>query len=103
LAARYGVEEGRIQGGGRGASVWWSDIYALCRDSWFSDNVSRSLGNRKYTLFWSDVWIGGVSLRVRFSRLYDLSMFKESFHMSHLGWGEDGCNARLFYFIFGRV
>jgi len=80
------------RGGGRGASMWWRDIFAVRQAGWFSDNVCRSLGNGKHTLFWSDVWIGGVSLSVRFSRLYDLSMFKESsvFHMSHLGWREDG-------------
>jgi len=72
--------------------MWWCDIFALRQIGWFSDNVCRSLGNGKHTLFWTDVWIGGLSLSVRFSRLYDLSMFKESsvFHMSHLGWGEDG-------------
>jgi len=71
LAARYGVEGGRLQGGGRAASMWWRDIFALRQAGWFSDNVCRSLGNGKHTLFWSDVWIGGVSLSVRFSRLYD--------------------------------
>lgn len=49
--------------------------YTLCWEGWFSDNISRSLGNKKHTLFWSDVWLGGVSFRVRFSRLYNLSMF----------------------------
>ena len=40
-------------------------------------------------LFWTDVWLGGVSLRVRFSRLYDLSVFKREsvFDMNQLGWG----------------
>lgn len=61
----------------------------MCREEWFSDHVSRSIGNGKHTLSWSDVWLGGVSFRVRFSRLYDLSVFKgESvFDMCQLGWG----------------
>ena len=71
LAARYGVEGGRLQGGGRGASMWWRDIFVLHQAGWFSDNVCSSLGNGKHTLFWFDVWIGGVALSVRFSRLYD--------------------------------
>jgi len=62
------------------------------REGWFNENVSRSIGNGKHTLFWSDVWIEGLSLGARFSRLYDLSMFKEAtvFDMSQLGWGEEG-------------
>jgi len=92
LSARYGMEGGRLKAGGREASSWWRDISLLSRDCWFSDHVDRVLGNGKHTLFWSDVWYGEVSFRVRFSRLYELSEFKEIsvFDMYHLGWGEDG-------------
>ena len=64
----------------------------MCRECWFSDNISRFLGNEKHTLFRSDVCLWGISFRVRFSRLYDLSMFKELsvFDMCQLGWGEEG-------------
>jgi len=43
-------------------------------------------------MFWSDVWCGGVSFRVRFSRLFDLLVLKgESvYEMSQLGWGGGG-------------
>lgn len=50
-------------------------------------------GERESTPFFLlDVWLGGVSFRVKFRRLYDLSVTKgESvFDMRHLGWGEDG-------------
>jgi len=77
LSSRYGMEKGRNKEGGREASAWRRDIYALCREGWFNDNMSRSLGNGKKMHFWSDVWLGGVSLRDRFRRLYDLSMLKE--------------------------
>ena len=92
LIARYGVEEGRVKGGGSDSSLWWRDIHALCREGWFNDNVSRSIGNRKNTLFWSDVWLVGVSFRVRFSKLYDLSEFKgiSVFDMCQIGWGAVG-------------
>ena len=60
LSARYGMEGGRLKGGGREASLWWRDISLLCRESWFTDHVDRSLGNGKHTLFWSDVWCGVV-------------------------------------------
>jgi len=92
LSARYGMEGGSLKGGGREASLWWWDIYLLCRDRWFNDHVERSLGNGKHTLFWSDVWCGEVSFKIRFSRLFELSAFKEVsvFDMSQLWWGEEG-------------
>jgi len=78
-------------GGGREASLWWRDVLTLCREEWFSDHVNRYVGSRKHTLFWTNVWLGWVSFSVRFSRLYDLSVFKgESiFDLSHLGWEEE--------------
>ena len=92
LSARYGEDEGRLRGGGWEASDWWRVISSLGRELSFSDHVCRYVGNGRNTLFWSDVWCGGVSFRVRFSRLFDLSVFKgESvFEMSQLGWGEGG-------------
>jgi len=92
LLERYGVEGGRLKGGGREASLWWRDMHALCRDVWFNAHVSRSVGNGKKTLFWSEVWMGGMSFRERFNRLYDLSLLKDKsvFDMCQLGWGEGG-------------
>jgi len=92
LAARYGIEEGRLRGGGRGASKWWREVHSLSRERWFTEHVSRGVGNGRKTLFWSDVWCGRVSFRVRFSRLFELSVFKgESvLEMSQLGWGVGG-------------
>ena len=78
--------------GGCEASEWWRVVNSLSREIYFSDHVSRYVGNGRKTLFWSDVWCGGVSFRVRFSRLFDLSVFKGElvFEMSQLGWGEGG-------------
>jgi len=92
LSARYGMEEDRVKGGGREASLWWRDVHALCREAWFRHNVSRVLGNGKNTWFWSEVWVGEVSLRDRFPRLFELSLFKDMsvFDMCHLGWGVEG-------------
>ena len=92
MSTRYGVEGGWLKGGGRKASTWWRDVHALCREEWFIDHVSRSVGNRKNTLFWSDVWLGGVSFRVRFRRLFDLTVLKGEFvfDMWQLGWGGGG-------------
>ena len=50
------------------------------------------MGDGKNTLFWTDVWVGEVSLRDRFTRLYELSLLKgESVAaMRSLGWGGAG-------------
>jgi len=87
LSGRYGTEEGRLRGGGREASEWWRVVHRLSRETWFGHHVSRRVGNGRTTLFWSDMWCGRVSFRVRFSRLFELSVFKgESvLAMSQLG------------------
>jgi hypothetical protein len=87
MSSRYGEEGGRLKGGGREASIWWRDVHSLCKEEWFSDHVSRSVGNGKHTLFWSDVWLGEVSFTVRFRRLFYLSVFKGGsvFDMWQLG------------------
>jgi len=92
LAARYGMEDGQLCEGGRAASSWWRDIAALRTEDWFHRNVTRFAGDGKNTLFWTDVWVGGVSLRDRFTRLFELSLLKgESIHGMHaLRWGNDG-------------
>jgi hypothetical protein len=63
-------------------------------ESWFDDNTRRVVGNDKNTFFWTDNWLGGVPLKLQFSRLYDLSVHKEYSveDMERLGW-EEGSNA----------
>jgi len=41
---------------------------------WFSDGVSRVVGDGLLTHFWHDLWCWEVLLRVRFSRLLRLSL-----------------------------
>jgi hypothetical protein len=92
LVARYGMRDGQVCAGGRDSSVWWRNVSTLRWEGWFHGNVSRVLGDGRNTLFWTDVWIGEVTLRDRFSRLYDLSLRKgESVaSMRDLGWGVEG-------------
>ena len=89
LAARYGEEGGQLCEGGRAASSWSRDIAALWSEVWFHGNVNRFVGDGKNTLFWTDVWLGGMSFRDRFTRLFELSLLKgESISGMHaLGWG----------------
>jgi len=78
LSARYGLVDGRLRGGGHHASNWWRDLEVLCKEEWFTDSVDQVVGNGVNTLFWSDVWVGEVSFRVSFPRLFDLSVYKEA-------------------------
>jgi len=57
LAARYGEEARRLEVGGQSCSYWWREV-ARIRDgvgeegeSWFSERVSRKVGDGATTLF----------------------------------------------------
>ena len=84
LVACYGQEGGMVREGGRCSSTWWRDVASI-RDrgggvggGWFKDNVFKKVGNGMDTYFWTDPWIGGIPLAVRFSRLFELSVVKNS-------------------------
>jgi len=79
LAARYGLEGGRIKAGGREVYVWWREMTRI-RDgeraasgNWYVDNVRLKTENGLETLFWLDRWLGEVPLRLRYPRLFELS------------------------------
>ncbi|MCI04539.1 cysteine-rich receptor-like protein kinase, partial [Trifolium medium] len=100
--ARYGVERGRVREGGRNGSSWWREI-ARIRDGigglgggWFEECVLRKVGDGLDTFFWTDPWLGGSPVSVRYGRLFDLAENKSSTvaEMSALGWeagGRRGC------------
>ncbi|CAJ2662251.1 unnamed protein product [Trifolium pratense] len=98
LAARYGVEGGGLRVGGRSRSVWWREIARIREGdgesggSWFGEHVLRRVGDGSDTLFWTDPWLDGSSLRERFGRLFELAETKSRTvaEMFHLGWGADG-------------
>ncbi|GAU51172.1 hypothetical protein TSUD_412070 [Trifolium subterraneum] len=98
LVARYGEEAGRLAVGGRRGSAWWREVSRI-RDGedavgrgWFAESVERRVGNGADTLFWSDPWLEGVPLCVRFRRLFDLAVNQSISvaDMWELGWGEGG-------------
>ncbi|KAK2444918.1 hypothetical protein QL285_015908 [Trifolium repens] len=75
---------------GAGASVWWRDICRL--DSgigWFSQMVSKKVGNGNNTLFWKDVWVGEESFVSRFPRLFGISVQKDC-RVGDVGRWENG-------------
>jgi len=42
-------------------------------EGWFAERVSKRVGDGTSTFFWYDKWLEDVSLRTRFSRLFNLS------------------------------
>jgi hypothetical protein len=57
-----------------GASVWWRDICRLEGGvRWFSQAASKKVGRGNNTVFWKNVWLGGISLQSRFPRLFGVS------------------------------
>lgn len=59
---------------------------------WFEDNTSREVGDGRNIYFWTDNWVGGVPLGIKFRRLFDLAVHPKSSvaEMAALGWEEGG-------------
>jgi len=57
---------------------------------WFDCNLRRIMGNGSGTFFWTNNWVRGIPLGVRFSRLFELTenRWGPVMEMSKLGWGE---------------
>ena len=98
LVARYGESDGRLEVGGRSVSKWWRELAKISDGvgegggGWLSDRVFRRVGNGRNTLFWTDRWVGDVSVCMSFSRLFDLTLNKSSTvaDMYSLGWEVGG-------------
>jgi hypothetical protein len=97
LAARYGVEGGRLRDGGRRGSSWWKEVVRIREGgefggSRFEEHVERRVGDGSDTFFWTDPWVVGGPLCEQFGRLYDLAETKQCTvaEMSQLGWGSGG-------------
>jgi hypothetical protein len=56
------------------------------------EGVERRVGDEPETLFWSDPWLDGVPLSVRYRRLFELSLNKSCTvaGMRDLGWEDRG-------------
>ncbi|MCI18579.1 DNA-directed RNA polymerase, partial [Trifolium medium] len=59
---------------------------------WFGECALKQVGDGTETFFWTDAWLEGTPLCVRFRRLFDLSVNKSSMvaEMFSLGWGIGG-------------
>jgi hypothetical protein len=47
-------------------------------DGWFGERVTKKVGGRLNTFFWTDPWLGGTPLSARFRRLFDLAVNESS-------------------------
>ncbi|GAU48560.1 hypothetical protein TSUD_182080 [Trifolium subterraneum] len=67
----------------RTRSAWWREIVRI-RDEegdagergWFAASIEPQVGNGVDTLFWTDQWLGGAPLSVKYRHLFDLSLNK---------------------------
>lgn len=68
--------------------VWCAWGAGLGDGNWFDDNSRWVMGNARGTSFWYDNWVGNVPLKVRFPRLFDLTVDREALvvDMATRGW-----------------
>ncbi|GAU49224.1 hypothetical protein TSUD_282750 [Trifolium subterraneum] len=99
ILARYGSLSpsphigGRLDGLRR-ASCWWRNVSLLgdpedAISDWFSEGVTKKVGNGHLTSFWFDPWLGGVPLRTQFQRLFQASDQSASTVGEMSSWVED--------------
>ncbi|PNY03231.1 cysteine-rich receptor-like protein kinase, partial [Trifolium pratense] len=98
VLSRFGEAVGRLVVRGRCGSSWWREVSKILDGEvlkgvgWFKESIARRVVNGVDTLFLTNLWLGGVPLSVRYSRLFDLSNNKTSSvaDMCELGWKEEG-------------
>ncbi|GAU09987.1 hypothetical protein TSUD_393040 [Trifolium subterraneum] len=63
----------------RVASMWWKDLCQLDGEaSWFSSALGKKVGRGDTTNFWNEAWIGDQPLRLRFPRLFGISLQQQA-------------------------
>jgi hypothetical protein len=101
LASKYGESNGRINRDGSQGSTWWKDINNIERGvwgfklDWFSEKLSRHLGNGSDTLFWLDPWDEGRTLKERFTNLFVLAENKDISVRNMIYGDEESRQSRL--------
>jgi hypothetical protein len=86
LISKYGVNVvGKVVIGEENipwfSSLWWKDVCSIGSNlgvNWFSQCVTKKIGNGALTSFWVDNWIGDSPLKDRFPRLFSISNQKEA-------------------------
>jgi len=63
----------------RDVSKWWKEI-SLSGSSqpgfidWFFESILMKVRDGQSTYFWKDLWLGDIPLRIRFLRLFQVSI-----------------------------
>ena len=64
------------------SSTWWKDLCKVCHVAndfnWFDSRITWRLGNERGIRFWKDKWVGNMSLKNTFLRLYFISLNKDN-------------------------
>jgi hypothetical protein len=91
---KFRIRDGQVDSGSSRASSWGTIHCIRCEiefgeEMWFGDNILRMVGDGERTLFWNDSWVDGISLKSRFSILFELSLDQDKMvaDMFKLGWG----------------
>jgi hypothetical protein len=82
------------------SSLWWKDVCSIGSNlgiNWFSQNVSKKVGNGAQTSFWEDSWLGDIPLKDRFPRLFSISIQKEASVAEIWDPGSDAFNWQLLW------
>ena len=98
LKFRYGEVGRRLGEGGRHSSVWWKTVCKVREGvgegtaNWFEENIRCVVGDGSDILFWFDKWVGNIPLRLKYPRLFELTVDKNCkvADMRRLGWADDG-------------
>jgi len=65
----------------RKSSNWWKNLEKVCEVSrvpnWFDQRIRWKLGNGSMIKFWEDWWVGHMTLKDKFPRLYEVSDTKD--------------------------
>ncbi|XP_068466471.1 uncharacterized protein [Phaseolus vulgaris] len=80
----------REEGKDNKESIWWKYLRKVWNSKgWgrnFEDSINWKVGYGKKVLFWEDNWVGSGTLKNVFSRLFSLSLSKDSAVTTFRGW-----------------
>ncbi|XP_019447298.1 PREDICTED: uncharacterized protein LOC109350521 [Lupinus angustifolius] len=81
-------------------SFWWKNVDKVGKGdvltrNWFHQNVFKCIGDGACTNFWTDVWVGNVTLTDSFPRLFSIALNKHAL-ISYCGfWLNDSWNWKV--------
>ncbi|KAI5436046.1 hypothetical protein KIW84_022476 [Lathyrus oleraceus] len=76
-------------------SLWWRDVRLVCGtpfggQDWFCDSISCKLGRGNSFLAWKHCWLGTLSLKLLFPRLFEVCSFPNALVFNCGLWENEG-------------